>query len=461
MRNEKQFINNSDNIAFDLEHRKKINFNIGKYNQAVTHGLKRFTNLELAKTRASYLKWRALENLPELLLEFEQNFTARGGRVIWAVDAQEAVKEVIKIFNRHRSRLTVKSKTMIAEEIHLNEALEKNGIQVCETDLGEFIVQQAGEQPYHIVTPAMHKSKEDIALLYQEKFQLPPNSSPEAITEFTRKFLRSKYAEAEIGISGANFLLADVGAIAITENEGNARLATTMPQKAHIVLAGIEKVLQSINDLDLMWPLLATHGTGQFFTVYNSILAGPRQASETDGPNEMYVILIDNGRTNLLAEPEQRQALKCIRCGACLNTCPVYKNIGGHAYATTYSGPIGAVINPHLGGQAAFKHLSHASTLCGSCTEVCPVKIELHKLLLLNRKDAHQVVPPSSAEKITWQVWRTGMMNRKFLNIAPSLVKQISLEWLMKEPWGKRRVFPKLAPKSFNELWRSRNKTNQ
>jgi L-lactate dehydrogenase complex protein LldF len=276
---------------------------------------------------------------------------------------------------------------MVTEEIHLNEFLEENNIESVETDLGEYIQQLDGEPPYHIVTPAMHKSKEDVAKLFAEKLGTDPKLTPEQLTLVAREKLRKKYVQAEIGITGANFLVAESGAVAITENEGNARLSCAWP-KTHIVIAGIEKIIPSLNDLALFWPLLATFGTGQQVTVYNTIVMGPKQENESDGPEKMYVILLDNGRTELLSNPKTRESLYCIRCGACLNACPVYKNIGGHAYGTTYSGPIGAVITPHLRKMDDWKHLSYASSLCGNCTEVCAVKINLHELLLETRNEA-------------------------------------------------------------------------
>ena len=275
---------------------------------------------------------------------------------------------------------------MVTEEINLNEFLESKGIETLESDLGEYIVQLLGQKPYHIVTPAMHLSLEDIAKLFHEKFNTPLDASAQELTLKARELLRDKYLKADIGITGANFIVADTGSIALTENEGNARLSTTFP-KIHIVVVGIEKVIPSILDLrSFLAPIIHPWNRSKL-TVYNSLLNGPRQEYETDGPEEMYVILLDNGRTNVLAQKEQRQGLYCIRCGACLNACPVYKNIGGHTYQTTYSGPIGSLITPHMKGMEAFKHLSHASSLCGKCTEVCPVKIDIHNMLLANRRD--------------------------------------------------------------------------
>src|SRR6187402_418252 len=382
-----EFLIDADNKVFDIDHRRIINYNIGKYDAAVSNGLARLINLDNAKRRGHVIKWKMMENLDKVLPEFEANFQKRGGKVIWANNAKEANAEILNILKRVNAKAIIKSKSMVTEEIHLNEFLEHNQIESIETDLCEYIVQLLGQKPYHIVTPAMHLSKEDIAKLFHERFGTPPDATPEQLTLKARELLREKYLQADVGITGGNFLIADTGSVAISENEGNARLTTTFP-KIHIAVVGIEKIIPSITDLDLFWPMLATHGTGQNLTVYNSIFSGPRQAGETDGPEEMYVILLDNGRTNLLAQKDQRQGLYCIRCGACLNGCPIYKNIGGHTYNTPYSGPIGSVITPHMRGMEDFKHLSYSSSLCGACSEVCPVKIDIHKMLLLNRRDS-------------------------------------------------------------------------
>jgi len=373
------FIAKSTIKAADLEHRRKINFNISKYNAVVPIGKSQFTDVNITRERAKNIKWEAIENLDKYLLEFEQKITARGATVIWANDTAEAQEAIGKICKERNCKTLVKSKSMVTEEIHLNDFLEASGIESVETDLGEYIQQLDGEPPYHIVTPAMHKSKEDVAKLFANKLGTKPDLTPEELTQVARIKLREKYTEAQVGVTGANFLIADVGGIAITENEGNGRLSCAWP-KTHIAVVGIEKMIPSMHDLPLFWPLLATYGTGQKVTVYNSILTGPKQAGESDGPEEMFVILLDNGRTNLLANPTAREALYCIRCGACLNACPVYKNIGGHSYETTYSGPIGKVITPYLSGVDEYKHLSNASSLCGNCTEVCPMRINLHEL---------------------------------------------------------------------------------
>ncbi|MEJ5993434.1 LutB/LldF family L-lactate oxidation iron-sulfur protein [Pedobacter sp. Du54] len=447
-----EFLVKADEKAFDMPHRKTINHNIGKYNAAVERGLSKFENLEASKKKAHVTKWRVMENLDKFLPEFEANFIKRGGKVIWANDAEEAQREILNIIQKRNGKTVIKSKSMTTEEIHLNEFLEKNEVESLESDLGEYIVQLLGQKPYHIVTPAMHLSKEEIAQLFHEKFGTPADATPPQLVQKARELLRQKYLDADIGISGGNFLIADTGSIALTENEGNARLCTTFP-KVHIAIVGIEKIIPSIADLDLFWPLLASHGTGQNLTVYNSVLSGPRQPNETDGPEEMYVILLDNGRTNLLAQKDQRQALYCIRCGSCLNACPVYKNIGGHTYNTTYSGPIGSIITPHFKGMQEFKHLSYASSLCGKCSEVCPVKIDIHKMLLLNRRDAAGAHENSKMEEIGWSLWKKGMQKRSLMDFFGGKTKNFFLKKFFKKTWGKYRSMPQIAPKSFAKQW--------
>jgi L-lactate dehydrogenase complex protein LldF len=450
-----KFVADSEKKAFDKTHRATVAFNISRYDAAVVRGKEQYCNLELAKERGAHIKNKVITDMAKYLTDFESAFQSRGGKVLWALDGAEAVAEVLKIVKKQQAKRVVKSKTMVTEEISLNENLEKAGIESLETDLGEYIVQLAGEKPYHIVTPAMHKSKEEVAELFNQKFGMAANSTPEQITAYVRGLLREKFVQADIGITGANFLVADIGAICLTENEGNALMTMSFP-KVHIVIAGIEKLIPKMRDLDLFWPLLATHGTGQNITVYNSIVTGPRQDGETDGPEEMYVILLDNNRTEILAHKNQRRSLACIRCGACLNVCPVYKSIGGHAYGTTYSGPIGSVITPWMRGMKDFKHLSFASSLCGSCTEVCPVKINLHELLLYNRNDSVKDGYANRFDKTLMFAYKTAMGKRKYLDMLSGKSKQNMMKKFFAKSWGPRRELPDVAAKSFKELWEER-----
>ena len=452
----KIFTEKSSGKAADTEHRRKINFNIARYNASVPKGKEQFDNIHLVRERAKNIKWRAIETLDHQLEQFETNFTKRGGKVLWAENAAQAIEEIVKICKEKNCKTLVKSKSMVTEEIHLNDNLAKHDIDSIETDLGEYIQQLDGEAPYHIVTPAMHKSKEDVAKLFHEKLGTPPDFTPEQLTLKAREILREKYVQAEVGVTGANFIISDTGAVAVTENEGNGRLSCAFP-KTHIVVVGIEKVIPSLTDLALFWPLLSTFGTGQKMTVYNSIIAGPRQAQETDGPEEMYVILLDNGRTNILKNPKQRESLYCIRCGACLNACPVYKNIGGHAYGATYSGPIGSVITPHLQGMEEYKHLSFASSLCGNCTEVCAVKINLHELLLDNRKESVEEGHTTLRERAAWKLWKMASLNRGMMNMGSGAFKNKLVNSIFKD-WARHRGKLDFSSKTFNQMWKERNK---
>ena len=451
------FLAKSEVKTHDLEHKRKISWNIQKYNASVLKGKEQFAELELARKKAKNIKWKAIEELDRHLEVFEKNFTAKGGKLLWANDAEEAQQHIIKICTEKNTTQIVKSKSMVTEEIHLNEFLEEHGIESVETDLGEYIQQLDGEAPYHIVTPAMHKSKEDVAKLFHEKLGTPSNLSPTQLTLVAREKLRSKYQTAQIGITGANFWIADAGAISVTENEGNARLTTALP-KVHIAIVGIEKVLPSIKDLNLFLPLLATFGTGQKVTSYNTLFSGPKQKNEQDGPDEMYVIMLDNGRTNILADISVRESMYCIRCGSCLNACPIYKNIGGHAYGATYSGPIGAVITPHMKGMEEYKHLSYASSLCGNCTEVCPLKINIHSMLLANRQESVSAGLNGFQENMGWTLWQKGMMNRKLIGLAGQGIKNKVFHSVFSKSWANRREEIQFPKQTFQQLFAERNK---
>ena len=450
----KIFIKKSEEISFDLRHRSTIKFNMSKYDAAVEKGMKRYSNLELAKSRASFIKTQAIHQLPDFLLQFEKNITANGATVIWVEDTSEAIAAVQKIMIEHQSKTVVKSKSMTTEEIELNHHLEEIGVESLETDLGEYIVQLAGEKPYHIVTPCMHKSRQDIARLFTEKFNTPEGSEPEYLTGWVRRKLRQKFTSADVGITGANFLVADVGGICLTENEGNALMSVSFP-KIHIVIAVIEKIIPRMSDLGLMWPLLAAHGTGQQISVYNSLVTGPKTSSEQDGPEKMFVILLDNKRSELYQNDEQYIALKCIRCGACLNACPIYRNIGGYTYDATYSGPIGSVITPFFKGFNEYNHLSSACSVCGKCTEVCPVKIPLHHQLLINRRDA---VKGGSGGI----VWNTGMKAFEYAFSRRSRLDRVGgktknvFALLGANALGDKKQIPKLADQSFSKQWTSK-----
>lgn len=453
MKDEKEkFIAESARKSSDPIHKTRLEKAFANYRAKQKKSFEQFADLEAAKKRAGAIRQRSIENLEKYLIEFESNFIRNGGRLIWAKDAAEALEKIGAIVSAHQPGFIIKSKSMVTEEIGLNEFLEGK-TRVVETDLGEFVQQLAGEASYHIVTPCVHKSKEEIEELFSglpEKNSAASVQSAEALAATVRKHLGNFLREARIGITGANFLLADSGAIAITENEGNAFFSATA--KIHIAVTGVEKIIPSLSQLSLFWPLLATYGTGQSITTYNHIISGPKAANEQDGPEEFYLVLIDNGRSALLEKTEQRRALACIRCGACYNVCPVYKNIGGHAYNSVYGGPIGKVIAPHLFAGKDLSHLSHSSSLCGACTDICPVGIDLHRLLLYNRRD--EAEQNLTAENLVWQAWKKAMLKRGRMDKGGTPAKNVLLKLLFKKLWGKEREFPKVATKSFNELMR-------
>src|SRR5438876_2495584 len=393
-------------LTSDLRHRQLIQTALRKYEVIRDRTKAQFQDWEAAREAAARTKWEAVNHLDEYLNELVGKLEAHGTKVHWASTGLQAREIILGIIREKKARSIIKSKAMTSEEIHLNEALEEAGFEVVESDLGEFIVQLRKEAPYHIVFPAMHLTRGDISELFTRELGSAPTQNPEDLTMIARRVLRQKYITADIGLTGANFAIAETGMISITENEGNARLTAALP-RVMITLLGIEKVLPRLEDLALFLPMLATAGTGQQLTCYNSLCGGPRQPGESDGPEEYHVVLLDNHRTELLADAEQRDALHCIRCGACLNVCPIFRNVGGHTYGTTYSGPIGSVITPHLRGLQDWKHLSYATSLCGACTETCPVKIDLHHHLLQNRRNAVKQKPTLS-EKVAFNLFAFG-----------------------------------------------------
>jgi L-lactate dehydrogenase complex protein LldF len=457
-----QFKQDARRLSADLRHRQIIQTAMGKYEVARDQRQAAFQDWPGARQMAAETKWEAVNHLDRHLEELARKLEARGAKVHWAGTAQEARDLILGILRAKNARVIVKSKAMTSEEIHLNEAMEEAGYEVVESDLGEFIVQLREEPPYHIVFPAMHLTRDEIKDVFQRKLGDAPSNNPEELTMVARRVLREKYLQADVGITGANFAIAETGMISITENEGNARLTAALP-RTMITLLGIEKVLPRLEDLALFLPMLAAMGTGQTLTGYNTLYGGPRQPGEADGPEEYHVVLLDNQRTALLADAEQRDSLHCIRCGACLNVCPIFRNVGGHTYGTTYCGPIGAVITPNLRGLSDWKHLSYASSLCGACTETCPVKINLHYHLLQNRRNASRQQPswwqklafkafvPLATKPALWSlVTKMGRLGQKL----HGLVKGGRLDPAY--AWTKTRDLPPIAQQTFREWWRTR-----
>ena len=448
--------------AGDLRHRQVIRTALRGYEIVRDKRKAAFQSWESARQAAAETKWEAVNHLDKHLEALTAKLEARGTKVHWASTGEQAREIIAQILRDKKARCIIKSKSMTSEEIHLNHALEKEGFTVVESDLGEFIVQLRHEPPYHLVFPSMHLTRGEIKDLFQKELGDAPSDAPEELTMVARRVMRQKYITADVGFTGANFAIAETGMISITENEGNARLTAALP-KTMVSLLGIEKVLPRLEDLALFLPMLATAGTGQALTCYNTMYGGPRQPGESDGPEEFHVILLDNHRTELLADAEQRDALHCIRCGACLNACPIFRNVGGHAYATTYSGPIGSVITPHLRGLQDWKHLSNASSLCGGCTEACPVKIDLHHHLLHNRCNAAKE-KPAFFERLIYKIFAFAANRPAVWSIAKKLgrlgqpvqhlVKGSALD--PANSWTQTRELPTMPNESFKDWWKKR-----
>ncbi len=413
------------------------------------------------------VKRHTIENLDYYLAQFTESVERNGGQVHWAFTATEACRIVVDIVQRSAAREVVKAKSMVGEEVELNHALEAAGIRAMETDLGEFIIQLAGERPAHIVAPAIHKTREDVSELFTEHLKAERTAVPEQLTAIARRALREMFQKAGVGVTGANFAVAETGTVVTVENEGNIRMCTTVP-RVHIVLVGIEKLVPRLADLGIFLRLLGRSATGQKLTSYTSLLTGPRRRGE-DGPEEMHVVMIDNGRTKSLADPKMREMLYCIRCGACLNACPVYRKIGGHAYGWVYSGPIGALVTPELVGIGQARELPFASSLCGACREVCPVRINFPDLLLHLRSEAQEHAPQHTesllSERLMFRMWAWGMRHPSLYALGSRLARwgQVLVArqgWIRKIPaypasqWTEGRDFPALAPQTFRERWK-------
>jgi L-lactate dehydrogenase complex protein LldF len=431
-----------------------------------------FPDGEAVRDEARAIRARVIARLDQHLIRFEAEVQRRGGHFHWAASASDAVRIVLDLARARGVRTIVKGKSMISEEIELNPALEGAGLRVVETDLGEYIAQLAREHPSHIVAPIIHKSREDVAHVLRERLGATEADVAEAstMTAFARRTLRGEFLRADMGISGANFGVAETGGICLVTNEGNGRLTTTIPP-IHVALMGIERIVPTMRDLGVMLQVLARSATGQKLTVYSNIVIGPRRrnptgseaGSEPDGPDELHVIVVDNGRSDVLGT-ELAEILYCIRCGACLNACPVYRSIGGHAYGTVYSGPVGSVLTPALRGLSLFGDLPHASSLCGACREICPVRIDIPRMLLTLRARGSHEQP----------VWiRSGirayarLATRPWLFATAAFLARVATRagarqgWIRSLPgplrgWTAHRDFPAFASRSFQQTWRAR-----
>ena len=408
------------------------------------------------RQQAQAIKAYTVANLDKLLVEFERNITARGATVLWAETAAEANRHVLQIAREHNVKTVVKGKSMVSEEMELNHKFQAAGIRALETDLGEYLVQLAGQRPTHIVTPALHLSAEDVGRLFAEKLGEPFTAEHEQLTGIARRRLRQEFLRADMGMSGVNFAIADTGTLAIIENEGNVGLSTSTPP-VHVALMGIEKVLPRIDYLPVFLQLLARVGTGQKLTTYTHLIHGA-----TPG-RKLYVIILDNGRSKVLGDPAAWQVLRCIRCGMCLNVCPVYRRVGGWAYGWVYPGPIGSIFTPHLVGLQQAGTLPFASSLCGACSEVCPVKIDIpHQLVHLRHRAVNEPSPMNSAtERLTWKLWAWAMSGpRRYaltmwaVRLGVRLAKLLPWHPGKLGAWTRGRELPKVPGPAFRDWWR-------
>lgn len=449
---------------------KALRYTTDRFRERRKSAVAELRNWEDLKSQAREIKEKAISNLDEYLKLLEENILKCGGTVHWAKDGDEANKIILGIASEGRVKSVVKSKSMATEEIELNQALEKAGIETVETDLGEYIIQLANEKPSHIIAPAIHKSKEDISELFSQKLNIPYYSEPEDLTKIAREKLRQRFLMADMGVSGANLAVAETGTIVIVENEGNARLTTTLP-RVHVALMGIEKIIPRFEDLAVFLSILARSATGQKMSSYVSLITGPRRKGDRDGPEEFHLVLLDNGRSDILAADETRESLYCIRCGACLNICPVYRKVGGHSYGWVYSGPIGAIISPQLLGIDRLPDLPFASSLCGACKDVCPLKIDIPRVLLelrkrvIEKKIGHDRVGTGKLEGLAIKIWRFVMEHPWAYSYLLTLAyygqrlfigqngEKKSLLFPFSK-WSKSREFPTISKKTFRERWK-------
>ena len=413
-----------------------------------------FADGERLRDRAREIKEATLQHLDRHLEQLADSVERLGGHVHYATTPEEARRVVVDIAARTGARMAVKSKSMATEEIHLNEALEAAGVTPIETDLGEYIIQLAHERPSHIIAPAIHKTKGQVAELFAKELGRRVAADPEELTRIARAELREKFLQADLGITGANFAVADTGTVVLVTNEGNGRMVTSLP-RIHVAVMGVEKVVPSMTDLMVFLAILAKSATGQKLSVYTTLVRGPRRARELEGPDEFHLVLLDSGRIRQLAGP-LREALSCLRCGACLNVCPVYRQIGGHAYGYTYPGPIGILLTAMLNGPASVKELAHASSLCGACVDACPVRIDIPRMLIELRREvgARRLAPWT--ERLAYGLLARVLASPRLYRWSAPLARRLQrpLASLAVREWTRTRDLPAVAPRTFQERWK-------
>lgn len=420
-----------------------------------------FPEGEALRDRAREIKEATLQRLDHYLDLLIDNVERHGGHVHYATTSEEACGIVLDIARRTGARTAVKSKSMATEEIHLNDALEAAGVTPIETDLGEYIIQLAHERPSHIIAPAIHKTKGQVAELFARELKRETVADPEVLTRIAREELREKFLQADLGISGANFGVADTGTIVLVTNEGNGRMVTSLP-RVHVAVMGVEKVIPSMTDLAVFLAILAKSATGQKLSVYTSLVTGPRRGGELEGPEEFHLVLLDNGRIRQIGGP-LREALSCLRCGACLNVCPVYRQIGGHAYGYTYPGPIGILLTAMLNGPASVKDLAHASSLCGACLEACPVRIDIPRMLIELRRDVNERRIAPWSERVVFGALGRLLQRPALYRVAARLGRLMQRPFVRGEvirrvplvfgDWTRTRDLPPVAARTFQERW--------
>lgn len=450
MTDRKLTFNQQSEISFNEEHWQKINFNMGCFERNFAKGKINYRNMDLEKQRVHILRNKSLDNLEKLLVDFETHFTDNGGNVLWARDADDACNMIFDIMKKERATVVSRSNSMTLDEIDLNGFLKRKNLDLVETSVARFVLQLAEMKPYHPLAPAVNLSKEEINEILTHGFKLKPDSTPKQMVNFVRHKVSNDLKEVKVCVTGANFIISEEGCVVFSENEGNI-LRSTSTAKVHIVVAGIAKVIPSIDDLGILLPLLSSHATGQSMAAFNTITFGPAQ--EGDGPEKMYVILLNNGRSEVLSHEKQRQVLSCIHCSACVSVCPIFKNVGGYTYDTTHVGPMGAVMTPLKESLSEFGHLATACSLCGKCTEICPVKIPLDDLIIENRHllETEKIADTRFDTMIKTMIWHC--KSRKKMD-SPLWMKKLELKRFMGPSWGERRVMPEFAPKSFSQYWR-------
>ena len=459
------FQKNASRALNDKQLRKNFKFAMGNFILKRKQIFSDERKTEQLRQIGNAIKRRALSQLPQLLEQLEKKCTRNGIQVHWAETTMAANQQVLRIMNAHQATHMVKGKSMVSEEMGLNEFLQKKGIDVVETDLGEFIIQLNDEKPSHIIVPAIHKNKQQIAKIFHQKLpDTPYTENVEELNAIARRTLRQKFYNAQVGLSGVNFAVAETGTLCLVENEGNGRMSTTVPP-VHIAVMGLEKVVAKLADIPPMLRLLTGSATGQLITTYVNMITSPRKGDEKDGPKEVHLIILDNGRSAILADPQLRQTLQCIRCGTCLNHCPVYTRIGGHAYGFVYPGPIGKILNPQVEGLRKAGELTMASSLCEACAEVCPVKIPIPQLLRRLRaesyaKDSLTTVKDGGYKKnlletIEWKAWQLMNTHPQLQAIGHKIIGRLGARIPKIGPlkqWTRYRTAPQFAPKSLHQL---------